>query len=332
MRALPFVYRWVVPPTPLALAVDFGGTKVEAALVDADGVLLAGSRHRRPTGRTATVADLEASVGGVVRDALAALPADAEIVGVGIGCAGPIDRRRGLVSPLNVPDWRDYPLRDYIGSVVASLGLDVPVTLEMDGVAITMAEHWVGAAQGVDNVMGMVVSTGIGGGLIVDGRVITGPTGNAGHIGHVEVGATFAGMPLRGEDTFGAPYALEAMASGPHTVAWARRQDFAGTTGEELAAAYAAGDQVAAAAIDRTGRAIGHAIASATALLDLELVAIGGGFSHSTPDLFTHMREVIEAHYFPFVRKVRIVPSALSSEGPLIGAAALIHRSSLLPN
>lgn len=321
-----FVYRWLVSATPLALAVDFGGTKVEAALVDADGVLLPGSRHRLPTGRTATIADLEASVGGVVRDTLAALPSDATIVGVGIGCAGPIDRKRGLVSPLNVPDWRDYPLRDFIGSVVASAGLDVPVTLEMDGVAITMAEHWVGAAQGVDNVMGMVISTGIGGGLIVDGRVITGPTGNAGHIGHVEVGDT------RGEDTFGAPYALEAIASGPHTVAWARRQGFTGETGEELAAAYAAGDEVAVAAITRTGRAVGHAIASATALLDLELVAIGGGFSHSTPDLFAHMRAVIEAHYFPFVRKVRIVPSALSSEGPLIGAAALIHRSAMLPD
>lgn len=312
-------------PTPLALAVDFGGTKVEAAIVDADGRLLESSRFRRPTGRTATVADLEASVGGVVRDAIAAVPTGATLIGAGIGCAGPIDRIRGLVSPLNVPHWRDYPMRDFIAGVVADAGLDIPVTLEMDGVAITLAEHWVGAAQGVDNVMGMVVSTGIGGGLIVGGRVITGPTGNAGHIGHVEVGE------LVGEDTFGNPSALEAIASGPHTVAWARRHGFTGTTGEELAAAYAAGDEVAHQAIARTGEAVGRAIASATALLDLELVAIGGGFSHSTPDLFDHMRRVIENHYFPYVRKVRIIPSALSSEGPLIGAAALIHRAHLLP-
>ena len=104
--------------------------------------------------------------------------------------------------------------------------------------------------------------------------MITGPTGNAGHIGHIEVGE------LVGEDTFGNPSALEAIASGPHTVAWARRHGFAGSTGEELAAAYAAGDEVAAQAIARTGEAVGRAIASATALLDLELVAIGGGFSH----------------------------------------------------
>ena len=331
MSTAALVYRLVVPtdhqPSSLlfALAVDFGGTKVEAALVDTDGRLVEGSRHRRPTGRNATVPELEESVGGVVRAALAALPEGGRIVGVGIGSAGPIDRTQGLVSPLNVPHWRDYPMRDFVSRVAAELGLDVPVTLEMDGVAITMAEHWVGAAQGVENVMGMVISTGIGGGLIVGGRVITGPTGNAGHIGHVEVG------DIRGEDTFGSPFALEAMASGPHTVAWARHHGFEGSTGEELAAAYAAGDPVAREAIARTGRAVGHAIASATALLDLELVAIGGGFSHSTPDLFDHMRAVIAEHYFPFVRKVRIVPSGLSSEGPLIGAAALIHRAHLLP-
>lgn len=319
-----FAYRGSVA-SPLALAVDFGGTKVESALVDERGALVPGSRFRRPTGRAATVAELEASVGGVVRDAVGALPAGAAIAGVGIGCAGPIDRTRGLVSPLNVPDWRDYPLRDFIASVVAGTGLDIPVRLEMDGVAITMAEHWVGAAQGVDNVMGMVISTGIGGGLIVDGRVITGPTGNAGHIGHVEVG------DVEGEPTFGNASALEAIASGPHTVAWARAHGFTGTTGEELAAAYAAGDEVAIRAIERTGEAVGRAIASATALLDLELVAIGGGFSHSTPDLFTHMRAVIDRHYFPFVRKVRIVPSGLSSEGPLVGAGALVHRAHLLP-
>ena len=150
-----FVYRWVVPTDSpaaalYALAVDFGGTKVEAALVDAEGRLVEGSRHRLPTGRNATVPELEASVGGVVRAAASSLPAGARIVGVGIGSAGPIDRRRGLVSPLNVPHWRDYPMRDYVAAVATELGIDAPVTLEMDGVAITMAEHWVGAAQGVD--------------------------------------------------------------------------------------------------------------------------------------------------------------------------------------
>ncbi|MEQ1737524.1 MAG: ROK family protein, partial [Rhodoglobus sp.] len=93
----------------------------------------------------------------------------------------------------------------------------------------------------------------------------------------------------------------------------------------------AAGDSIAIAAVTRSGRAIGQAIASATALVDLELVAIGGGFSHVTPDLFEIIRTtILERSSFPFVTKVRVVPSALSGEGPLIGAAALIHRGSLV--
>ncbi len=311
--------------TPLALAVDFGGTKVESALVDADGKVLPGSRRRQPTGRATTSEALEQSVAAVVRDALATVAADTVVIGIGIGSAGPIQRVDGLVSPLNVPAWRDYPMRSFVAGIAAAAGHTVPVALEMDGVAITMAEHWVGAAQGVDNVMGMVISTGIGGGLIVGGRVITGPTGNAGHIGHVEVGGK------TGEDTFGNATALEAIASGPHTVAWARGHGFAGATGEDLAAAYAAGDPIARRAIERTGEAVGQAIASATALVDLELVAIGGGFSQSTPDLFDIVRKTISHHYFEFVRKVKVVPSALSGEGPLIGAGALVHRANLLP-
>lgn len=312
-------------PQPLALAVDFGGTKVESALVDADGRLIDGSRHRQPTGREASSADLEHSVATVVRDALSTVPAGAEVVGIGIGSAGPIERRDGLVSPLNVPAWRGYPMRSFVAGVAAQAGFDIPTNLEMDGTAITLAEHWVGAAQGVDNVMGMVISTGIGGGLIIGGRVITGPTGNAGHIGHLEVGG------ITGENTFGDPYALEAIASGPHTVAWARTEGFTGATGEDLAAAYASGDPVARRAIERTGEAVGRTIASATALVDLELVAIGGGFSQSTPDLFDIIRSTIANHYFEFVRKVRVVPSGLSGEGPLIGAAALVHRGHLVP-
>jgi glucokinase len=309
---------------PVALAVDFGGTKVEAALVGETGAVHPGSRHRAPTGRAATSAELEGSVRTVVEAALGALPEDAYLAGAGIGTAGPIDRRNGTVSPLNVPAWRGYPLRRYVAGLLESDHADVPVRLEMDGVAITMAEHWVGAAQGFDNVMGMVISTGVGGGLIVGGRVITGSTGNAGHIGHIEVAG------FTGEATFGATSSLEAIASGPHTVAWAQHHGFEGVSGEDLASRYAEGDPVARAAIERTGQAVGKAIASATALLDLDIVAIGGGFSQSTPDLFDEIRHAVDAHYFDFVRKVKVVPSALSGEGPLIGAAALVYHASLL--
>lgn len=302
----------------LVLAVDFGGTKVEAGLVDAEGHVLEASRFRAPTGATASSEQLEHAVRTVVEQALAAVPPGDELIGAGIGSAGPITVSTGTISPLNVPAWREYPMRD----LVASLLPGVPVVLRMDGECIALAEHWVGAARDEDNLLGMIVSTGIGGGIILGGRAIAGPTGNAGHIGHVAVG----GYDER--CLCGGTGCVEAVASGPRTTAWAQSQGWTGSTGEELAASHAAGDPIARAAVERAGRAIGEAIASATALLDFEVVAIGGGFSHVSPALFDHIRAAIAEHApFPFVAKVRVVPSGLSGSGPLIGAAALIHRA-----
>jgi glucokinase len=306
----------------IALALDLGGTKVEAALVDQDGVLLGGTRFREATGAEKTSHELESAVTTVVRRCLETLPDGASLAGVGIGAAGPIIEDSGLVSPLNLPAWRSYPLRQLVVSLVPD---GVPVTLRMDGLCITLAEHWVGAARGYNNVMGMIVSTGIGGGLILHGNTVSGPTGNAGHIGHLQV----AGF----DDPCGCggTGCLEAIASGPRSVAWARRQGWNGATGEDLAAGYLAGDDIARRAVERSGTAIGEAIASATALIDLEIVAIGGGFSQVTPDLFEHIRAgVAKRRQFAFVTKVLVVPSGLSSDGPLIGAAALVHRSGIL--
>jgi glucokinase len=305
----------------LALAIDIGGTKAEAALVDSNGVLVEGSRFRRPTGPLASSDQLAESVLSVLASALAAVPAGAELRGVGVGSAGPISLADGLVSPLNLGVWRDFPLRSLVADAVPG----TPVTLRMDGECITLAEHWVGAAVGYDNVMGMIVSTGIGGGLILQGSAVAGPTGNAGHIGHIEVGG-FDDPCL-----CGGTGCVEAVASGPKTVAWANRQGWQGATGEELAVAYAAGDPVAVSAVQRSGRAIGQAIASATALTDLEVVAIGGGFSRVTPDLFGYIREAVAKRAgWDFVTKVKIVPSSLSDAGPLIGSAALVHRAALI--
>jgi glucokinase len=312
----------VDPGTSIALAVDLGGTKVEAALVTDEGVVLADSRFRTPTGPDKSSEELQAAVDDVVTRALATVPDGITLAGVGIGSAGPINEEHGWVSPLNMPAWRDHPLRDRVAALVPE---GVPVTLRMDGLCITLAEHWVGAAQGHDHVMGMIISTGVGGGLILHGRTVSGPTGNAGHIGHVECGG------FDDHCACGGTGCLEAIASGPKTVAWARRQGFAGSTGEDLSAAYAAGDPIARAAVERSGRALGQAIAAATSLVDLEVVAIGGGFSHVTPDLFEFARAAIaERVEFGFVTKVVVVPTGLSQDGPLIGAAALVHRAEVL--
>lgn len=310
----------------LALAVDFGGTKVEAALVDSAGNLIADSRSRAGTGPAATSAELEDAVSSVVRHALGAIGTRLrDLVGVGIGTAGPIDVRGGSISPLNVPAWRGYPLRAFVADLVSEVASDLPVTLRIDGEAIAIAEHWIGAAQGADHLIGMVVSTGVGGGIISGGRTVPGRHGNAGHIGHV-------GVP--GPDSVvrcacGGIGCVEAIASGPKSVAWARDHGWTGSTGEELGASAAAGDSIARAAIRRSATAVGAGIASAAAMLDLEVVAIGGGFSRVSPDYLDLVRLPLQDPQL-FTSDLRVVASGLGGDGPLIGAGGLIHRAAHL--
>ncbi len=308
---------------PLALAVDVGGTKVEAALVAADATVVAGTRHRAPTGAGNTTEGIADAVRHVIDATLAAAPAGSPILGAGVGSAGPISVERGTVSPLNLVAWRDFPLAELVAE---HSGLPREKTvLRLDGLCILLAELWAGALQGYRTAMGMVVSTGIGGGLLVEGRLVGGRTGNAGHVGQIQLHT----HDVPGRDL---SVTLEGIAAGPRIVEWAREQGWPGSTGEELAAAYAAGDPIAVAAVRRCARALGEGIASVCALVDLEAVAIGGGFSRVTPDLFDLVRTAVaEVAPLDTIPGVRILPSALSDEGPLIGAAGLVHRAELLP-
>ena len=306
----------------LALAVDIGGTKVEAALVDDEAHVVAGSRQRAKTGRDSSSAMIAEAVVEVAERALATAPADGEVLGAGIGSAGPISLENGTVSPLNLPAWRGFPLARLVEE---RTGLTETV-LRLDGLCILLAEYWAGSLAGARTAMGMVVSTGIGGGLIVEGRLVGGRTGNAGHVGQILLPDT---------DAAGREFAstLEDIASGPHIVEWARRQGWNGTTGEDLAADYGRRDRIAVAAVHRCARALGAGIASVCALLDLEAVAIGGGFARVAPDLLDLVRSAVdEAAPLETIRGVRVLPAALGVDGPLIGAAGLIHRGDLLPD
>ena len=311
--------------TEYALAIDVGGTKVESALVDSTGTLLTGSRDRRPTGHESSSDDLAEAVRAVVAHALGSLASGDDVVGVGIGSAGPVDLASGTVSPINLPAWRGYPLKGLVEGLVAESVSDaVAVTLRLDGVSLALAEHWVGATQGIDNALAITVSTGVGGGLIVNGRMLSGGTGNAGHIGQMQIAERSVGVNSWSST-------LEVLASGPNTVTWARGQGWTGLRGEDLAVDYAAGEPIAVAAVRRSAKALGDAITAVTTLLDLDVVAVGGGFSRVSPDYLDLVRAVIvEAAYNPYATRIRVVKSGLSDESPLIGAAALIWQASLL--
>lgn len=297
--------------TTLALALDLGGTKLDAALVDPSGAVLPGSRARRATGREITPRALSAALVEVVAEALTALPTDAEVVGAGIGSAGPVDRRSGGIAPVNMPALVGFDLAAAVTAAVRSAGLEVPVVLGHDGGALALAESWIGAATDAVASLSIVVSTGIGGGFVVNGALITGASGNAGHLGQTLVGDV----------------TLEEIAAGPASIAWAQAQGWTGTTGMELGAAAAAGDPVARAAVERSARAVGIGLANAATLVDLDVISIGGGFSHVSDDYIDLVGHSLrDSAVLEFARRARVVRSALGDEGPLIGAAALILR------
>src|SRR6185312_6323039 len=301
----------------LTLCLDIGGTKIAAALVDSDGALA--YTAIRPTPATAASDDVWAVVEAMITDALRA--ADAPITAVGIASAGPIDGRTGSVSPINIASWDRFPLRDRVAATLPGL----PVILGGDGLCMALGEHWIGAGRsaGPDArfLLGMVVSTGVGGGLVLDGVPYTGRTGNAGHVGHVVV--DLDGSPC----TCGGHGCVETVASGPWMVHWARENGWAAPPGagaSDLAVAAAAGDPLAQRAFHRSANALAAMIASVGAVCDLDLVVIGGGVAKSGPLLFDPLRAKLGDYAgLDFLSGLRVVPGELGGEAGLIGAARL---------
>lgn len=313
------------------LALDIGGTKLAAAVVDPDGQLLVADRLDTPQEPGVDAERLWRLLADLADEVLARTGSP-ELAGVGVGCGGPMAWPEGRVSPLNIPSWRDFPLRDRLRERFPGR----PVRVHNDAVCAAIGEHWRGAGCDRESMLGMVVSTGVGGGLILDGQLVDGPTGNAGHIGHVVVD------PDGPACTCGGIGCLEAVARGPALAAWALERGWrpqreptrtspAGLspgppTARELADDARSGDSIAGAALQRAGRALGLALASATVLCDLELVVIGGGLAQAGPLLFVPLEETLRRHTrLDFARRVRILSAALGQQAGLVGAAALLH-------
>ncbi len=304
-----------------ALALDLGGTKLEAAIVDDGGRILPDTRHRLPTGPDSTPETLARTLELVVADTLAQLPDDVELAGAGIGSAGPVDIPSGAIHPVNMRSAHGFRIvdatRDALAGADSGAG-ELPVSLRLDGPCLALAESQWGAARGTRSSMSVVVSTGLGGGIVLDGRIATGGSGNAGHIGQTHVPTH--GLP-GGEAE---PLSVEELASGPHIVRWAQSRGWRGETGEDLARSAAEGDAVARTAIERSATLVGRAFADAATLLDLEVIVVGGGFSRVSDDYVDLVAESLrETAPLAYARRARIVRSALADEGPLLGAGAL---------
>lgn len=298
-----------------ALAVDIGGTKIAVGLVDDCGELVHHATLPTPEGDAEVVWSVIASL---VTEALAA--AGGGVRGVGVASAGPIDVPGGTVSPINIDQWRRFPIVDRLGALVAA-----PIRLGGDGLCMAMGEQWRGAGRGARFLLGMVVSTGVGGGLVLNGLPYGGRTGNAGHVGHVIVDAH--GRPC----SCGGRGCVETIAAGPRMVQWAREQGWAAPTGagaRELARAAAEGDEVARGAFERGATALAAMIASVGAVCDLDLVVVGGGVATVGPLLFDPLRAALDSYAgLEFIRGLQVLPAELGGGAGLVGAAALVRNS-----
>jgi len=282
----------------MVLAVDIGGTKMAAALVDGNGAMV-GAAHV-PTPRSDCAEEVFGALTAVID--LVRSNTEEEPVVCGVGCGGPMLANGETVSPLNIEAWRGFPLRDRLS---AEVGL--PVSVDNDAKALALGEGWMGAAQGIGNYLAMVVSTGIGGGLVIDHQLLDGQYGNAGHIGHVVV------EPDGRTCVCGGRGCLEAEASG---------LSIAAVTGR---AASEAPDDVRR----RTGMLVGRAVASVANLLDLELAVVAGsvalGFGRTFFD--SAQEEIRLRSRLDFSRGTRVIPAGLGADGPLVGAAAVGRRA-----
>lgn len=294
------------------LAIDIGGTKIAVGLVAKDGQLGHHAQLPTPDGDREAI---WAVVDSLVTEAVAA--AGGHVRGVGIASAGPIDLPSGTVSPINITQWQHFPIVERVTELVGA-----PARLGGDGLCMAMGERWRGAGRGAHFMLGMVVSTGVGGGLVLDGAPYDGRTGNAGHVGHVVVDPD--GAPC----TCGGRGCVETIASGPNMTRWARENGWDASSkadAKELADAANAGDAVALKAFRRGATAVAAMIASVGAVCDLDRVVIGGGVAKSGALLFGPVREVLAVHAgLDFLHDLHVVPAELGGDAGLVGAAALV--------
>ena len=326
-------------PSPLAgdgpvAAIDLGGTKILAAIVGPNGHIL--SRAKKKTGKDRKADTVIERMADCVRDAAreAGVP-PTDLRGLGVGAPGPVDPETGVVKLAPNLGWENVPLREELHR-----RLSLPVAVGNDVSVAVLAEHLAGAGQGVRHMVGIWPGTGIGGGLVLDGKMHGGAGQLAGEIGHITVKANGpkCGCGGRGH--------LEAMASRTAIVRDIVRavkkgektaltgiagKDLARVTSGDLADAWEEGDKLVRKFIGRAAKYLALGIASIANLLNPELVVLGGGLVEGLGDPFVEdiRRHVRSLPLRTSTGSLRIERSALGDDAGISGAAILVRRLSI---
>jgi glucokinase len=299
------------------LAFDVGGTKLAVGVVDAAGGVqsfLVEPTHAERGPEQGLERLFELGHRAVAESALD-WP---EIRGVGVCAGGPLDAARGvLVAPVHMPGWNDVEI-----TAQAEREYERPAFLENDATAAAAGEHRYGAGAGTRHMVYLTVSTGVGGGVVVDGRLYRGAGGNGSELGHVTVDCD--GRLCRG---CGRKGCLEAYVSGTSIAERAQEAGLSAASAEDVAAAARGGDPVAQAVWDETVAALACGLTSIVNVFEPELVVVGGGVMRAGEQLLGPVRERVLAEAMtPAGQDVRLVRSALGDHVGVVGAAAIAYE------
>ena len=293
---------------PLALGIDLGGTQLRAAVIDASGKIL-----RRETLATDVAGGPAAIVGQIMglADALGVSGPGQSVRVAGVSAPGPLDSETGTTIEIpTLPGFTGFPLRRTL-----SEALSLPVVLENDGIAAAFGEWKFGAGLGLSHLVYVTVSTGIGGGVVMDGKLLRGRRGMAGHVGHMMIMQDGPRCACGGTGCF------EALASGTALGMAGRGAGF--DDAKSVAGAARAGDPAALELMAREADYLGYGFASLLHLYSPERLIVGGGVAQAFDLMLPRIRERIQQLAMPPFRDVQVVPALLGDNAGLIGAAAL---------
>lgn len=313
------------------VGVDLGGTNIVAGALPEDGsevVALRSEPTRADQGADAVVDRIARMIDTVIAETIAGTGAKrSEFVGVGVGAPGPLDREQGIVVTTPNLGWTNFPLRDVVAERTG-----LPTRIDNDANCATLGEWWLGAARGGRNVVGMTIGTGIGGGLILDGRLYHGSSDVAGEIGHTTIDVTGRRCKC---GNYGC---LEAYASGPSIAERAREAlvsadesllvrlaggDLSKITAATVYEASKLGDEVALEVVRETARLLGAGLANLLNIFNPDVVVIAGGVTQAGDSLFEPLRREVRKRAFkPAVDACRIVPGELPGSAGVVGAVA----------